>query len=76
VAELNSTFGNGKFSNGAGYWPSSDKRDLPNQPFSRRLTSPRAAGTAPYTTVTGASWPSTLLNQNIYQFTDNLSYCR
>ncbi len=75
VAELNSTFGNGKFSNKAqvGYSAFRDKRDLPNQPFFPQIDITQGGTT--YTTVgTEQFSANNLLNQNIYQFTDNLSY--
>ncbi|HEX8658948.1 MAG TPA: TonB-dependent receptor, partial [Hymenobacter sp.] len=75
VAELNSTFGNGKFSNKAqaSYSAFRDKRDLPSSTFFPQLDITQGGTT--YTSVgTEQFSANNLLNQNIYQFTDNLSY--
>ncbi len=75
VAELNSTFGNGKFSNKAqaSYSAFRDKRDLPSSTFFPQIDITQGGTT--YTTVgTEQFSANNLLNQNIYQFTDNLSY--
>ena len=75
VAELNSTFGGGKFSNKAqaSFSAFRDKRDLPNQPFFPQIDITRGGTT--YTTVgTEQFSANNVLNQNIYQLTDNLSY--
>ncbi|WP_310396693.1 TonB-dependent receptor [Hymenobacter sp.] len=75
VAELNSTFGNGKFSNKAqaGFSAFRDARDLPNAPLFPMIDITKGGTT--YTTVgTEQFSANNLLNQNVYQFTDNLSY--
>ena len=75
VAELNSTFGNGRFSNKAlvGYSAFRDARDLPNAPLFPMIDITKGGTT--YTTIgTEQFSANNLLNQNVYQFTDNLSY--
>ena len=75
VAELNSTFGNGRFSNKAqaGFSAFRDARDLPNAPLFPMVDITKGGTT--YTTIgTEQFSANNLLNQNIYQFTDNLSY--
>ncbi len=75
VAELNSTFGGGKFSNKAqaGFSAFRDFRALPNQPFLPQIDITQGGTT--YTTVgTEQFSANNVLNQNILQLTDNLSY--
>jgi outer membrane receptor protein involved in Fe transport len=75
VAELNSTFGNGKFSNKAqaSYSGFRDKRDLPSDTFFPQVDITQGGTT--YTSIgTEQFSANNLLEQNIYQFTDNLSY--
>ena len=75
VAELNSTFGNGKFSNKAlvGYSAFRDFRELPNAPFFPMIDITKG-GTTYASIGTEQFSANNILNQNIYQFTDNLSY--
>ncbi len=75
VAELNSTFGNGKFSNKAqaSFSAFRDKRDLPNQPFFPQVDITQG-GTTYASIGTEQFSANNTLNQNIYQLTDNLSY--
>ena len=75
VAELNSTFGNGKFSNKAqgSFSAFRDFRELPTGKFFPQIDITQGGTT--YTTVgTEQFSANNILNQNIYQFTDNLSY--
>ena len=75
VAELNSTFGNGRFSNKAqaGYSAFRDFRGLPSPTFFSQIDITQGGTT--YTTVgTEQFSANNLLNQNILQLTDNLSY--
>ena len=75
VAELNSTFGGGKFSNKAqaSFSAFRDTRDLPNQPFFPQIDITQGGTT--YTSVgTEQFSANNLLYQNILQLTDNLSY--
>jgi len=79
VAELNSTFGGGKFSNKAqaSFSAFRDKRDLPNQPFFPQIDITRngSENGVTYTTVgTEQFSANNVLNQNVLQLTDNLSY--
>ena len=75
VAELNSTFGNGRFSNKAqaGFSAFRDARDLPNAPLFPMIDITKG-GTTYASVGTEQFSANNLLNQNIYQFTDNLSY--
>ena len=75
VAELNSTFGNGKFSNKAlvGYSAFRDFRELPNAPLFPMIDITKG-GTTYASIGTEQFSANNVLNQNIYQFTDNLSY--
>ncbi len=75
VAELNSTFGNGRFSNKAqaGYSAFRDFRELPSSTFFPQIDITQGGTT--YTSVgTEQFSANNLLNQNIVQLTDNLSY--
>ena len=75
VAELNSTFGNGRFSNKAqvGYSAFRDFRELPDGPFFPMIDITKSGTT--YTTIgTEQFSANNILNQNVYQLTDNLSY--
>ena len=75
VAELNSTFGHGRFSNKAqaGYSAFRDFRELPSPTFFPQIDITQGGTT--YTTVgTEQFSANNLLNQNILQLTDNLSY--
>ncbi|OGX92277.1 hypothetical protein BEN49_16510 [Hymenobacter coccineus] len=75
VAELNSTFGNGKFSNKAqaGYSAFRDFRELPSPTFFPMIDITQGGTT--YTSVgTEQFSANNLLDQNILQLTDNLSY--
>ncbi|GAC1586299.1 MAG: carboxypeptidase regulatory-like domain-containing protein [Hymenobacter sp.] len=75
VAELNSTFGNGRFSNKAqaSFSRFHDFRELPSQKFFPQLDITQGGTT--YTSVgTEQFSANNLLNQNVLQLTDNLSY--
>ncbi len=75
VAELNSTFGNGKFSNKAqaGFSYFHDFRELPSSTFFPQIDITQGGTT--YTSVgTEQFSANNLLNQKILQLTDNLSY--
>ena len=75
VAELNSTFGDGKFSNKAqsSFSAFRDFRELPTGKFFPQIDITQGGTT--YTTVgTEQFSANNILNQNIFQFTDNLSY--
>ncbi|WP_375416211.1 carboxypeptidase regulatory-like domain-containing protein [uncultured Hymenobacter sp.] len=75
VAELNSTFGGGKFSNKAqaSFSAFRDKRDLPGQPFFPQIDITQG-GTTYASVGTEQFSANNLLDQNIFQFNDNLSY--
>lgn len=75
VAELNSTFGGGKISNKAqaSFSAFRDVRDLPNQPFFPQIDITQG-GTTYASVGTEQFSANNLLNQNILQLTDNLSY--
>jgi outer membrane receptor protein involved in Fe transport len=75
VAELNSTFGNGKFSNKAqvSYSAFDDYRELPSSTFFPMIDITQGGTT--YTSVgTEQFSANNTLNQHILQLTDNLSY--
>jgi hypothetical protein len=75
VAELNSTFGNGKFSNKAqvSYSAFDDFRELPSSTFFPMIDITQGGTT--YTSVgTEQFSANNTLNQHILQLTDNLSY--
>jgi len=75
VAELNSTFGNGKFSNKAqaGYSAFHDFRDLPSDKLFPQIDI-TLGGTTYASVGTEQFSANNLLNQKILQLTDNLSY--
>jgi hypothetical protein len=75
VAELNSTFGNNKFSNKAlvSFSAFRDKRDLPSDRFFPQIDITQG-GTTYASVGTEQFSANNVLNQNILQFTDNLSY--
>ena len=75
VAELNSTFGGGKFSNKAqaSFSAFRDFRELPDQPFFPQIDITKG-GTTYASVGTEQFSANNILNQNIYQLTDNLSY--
>jgi len=75
VAELNSTFGGGKFSNKAqvSYSAFDDFRELPTSKFFPMIDITQGGTT--YTSIgTEQFSANNILKQNIYQATDNLSY--
>ena len=75
VAELNSTFANNKLSNKAlvSYSAFRDARDLPSDKFFPQIDITKG-GTTYASVGTEQFSANNILNQNIYQLTDNLSY--